>query len=487
MKQLGVRPYPEKNESLSGYLLRLASWNGFVSINELLHAIGVNKPKTRLWGLWKKEEIEDAFKSLSIVLNRTIEVIADPFKVQSQRWMFSELYFLQELRVDFPRICPECMKQEKTIDWRWNIASVARCNLHGALLVDHCPECHQPFDWGYRLFNGCSHCEFKWKTYKSEIIASSLPLEQRLYPKEDGSLVAEPQELRLFIQAMMFMARPYDARIDALQRVPFSQNHSQLILDALALLEDPSVKVEWQTRNQQKNGLFSAAIIKPKLKQLDNYKNTETISIDANFTERPEYVSRARNKPLMNDRGESLPYQVFHDDLAGLFSIRKEDLVDLIHKKALISLNSTEVLRDKIFDYRVLAQFIETRFFEVIPIEWIEINRKSPFLHQNLTEYGCLLTAILTNTVIGGFTDKVNISSVIVEPESFKKWHQLQIKLICSESISPKAAAQALRCSRDEIDNLVKQGVLKWASWQRGATLVDGPSLYQYLMQMRLI
>jgi hypothetical protein len=173
--------------------------------------------------------------------------------------------------------------------------------------------------------------------------------------------------------------------------------------------------------------------------------------------------------------------------LASLFSIRKEDLSDLINKKVLISLNSTDVLRDKIFDYRILAQFIEANFWDEIPIGWIEINRKSACLRQNLSEYGSLLMAILSKNVRGGFTNKVNIASVIVEPESFKNWLQLQMQLMCLESVSPAAAAQALSCSNNEIENLVKQGDLKWAAWQRGTNAVDGPSLYKYLCQRQLM
>jgi hypothetical protein len=485
MVLLGVRPYPEQNESLSGYFLRLATWNGFVSITELLQTIGVKKPKVRLWGLWKTEEIEDALTSLSVALNRSSSVIAAPFLIQSQRWMFSELYLLQELRVDFTRVCPECMKQEKTIDWRWNIASVARCNHHNSLLIDHCPQCHQPFEWRYQLFTGCTHCEFKWKSYSSETISPCTPFEQRLYPHEDGSLNATQEELSLLIQAMVFMARPFDARIDALQRVPYSPNHSRLVLNAFALLEDPSVQFDWQKRNQQKNGLFAEPIIQPKLKQLDFPRELEIKSIAPDFVERPEYVSRARNKLRMTDNGESVPYQVFHDELAALFAINKADLIDLINKKVLTSLNSTEVLRDQIFDYRKFAQLIAANFYNEIPEGWIVVDRKSTFLRQNLTEYGSLLTALLTKDVLGGFTDNVNVSSVIVEPERFQNWLQQQIEVICGEPISPTDAAKVLRCSRDEIDELVKQGILKWASWQRGATLVDGPSLYQYLLQIR--
>jgi len=182
MPSFGVRPYPHPIESLNGYLIRLATWNGLQGISELTKVIEMNKPKFRNWGNWRNSDIASLEAALSKVLTREEDQVLAPIAAHlSLEWMYSKKRMVEQLSLDFPRICVQCLADSDIMDWRWELGTVALCHKHCTLLIDTCFKCNRPLEWKFGLLDGCPHCDLRWKGVPVDAVPVSLtPLEMQL-------------------------------------------------------------------------------------------------------------------------------------------------------------------------------------------------------------------------------------------------------------------------------------------------------------------
>jgi len=161
-KMLGVRPYPLRCESFSGYLLRLCDLNGIERISQLLIAAGVNNPKTTGYTNWSEKHLDAALEALSVVLNRDKHKILECHDGDSESTqiisegdtvpMYAQSRHVQRLIARFIRICPICMAHSSVINSMWQCITVARCPEHQTKLIDCCPECNEPLKWQASIF-----------------------------------------------------------------------------------------------------------------------------------------------------------------------------------------------------------------------------------------------------------------------------------------------------------------------------------------------
>lgn len=155
-----IRP----NESLAGYLLRVAERNGYRGIRHFLSTVGIR------CGTQISDEIRHLMTTPT-ALERLGEVtvsdrkqllahLADPLPPGAA---YMEAIFWQDCRIDLDAlspyrapVCPHCIKLGMA-DWSWEIAPVVACCTHRTYLVDVC-SCGAPIDWNRPSLAHCAGC-----------------------------------------------------------------------------------------------------------------------------------------------------------------------------------------------------------------------------------------------------------------------------------------------------------------------------------------
>jgi hypothetical protein len=488
MNILGVRPYPANNESLTGYLLRLASLHGLDGVSELLRIIQVKKPKSRRFGLWSVNELHDALTALGPVLNRDKTCVFPSLPhLNEMGWNFSQTRVLSELYVDFPRVCPHCLDIRQYIDWRWGIGTVARCIEHNELLIDTCPACDSALEWKSKLLRGCTHCDYKWSQFPSSSwchVAFS-PLEGALFPDENGDIKANSEALNAVCVMIIATARPFDSLIQSFQRIPYTKTHSELLLNALALLEHSQQMQHWvnlrleRSIDEQRLGEEIPFLIRNRIPDLLTYVTaTEQLQPNFEFVEHIEYVRPARVKLVKNNDKSALRYHLSHADLARRLKLSK---ADLLHTADTIkSINGTSVIRDQLYDSRLTIDYLSVFVKRLPPINWVLITTKEKILRIFLCPFGKLLRAILAKEITGSLVSTDDLSSVNIEPKQLYNWLMSNFKRECEGTVSIVNVAKALTCGPEKVKILVESGELQYAAWQRAGNHISGASLYKY-------
>jgi cell division inhibitor SulA len=143
---LPVRPPPAAGESIAGYLMRVASENGFKSVSQLCAAAARSG----------REPLGVLFEWLAL----TKEARGRVFGVLPRRW-FSAPPPLGLSVADFNhsvrRWCPLCLAERQVLDGVWGMKLVCVCQVHGVWLHDTCPRCWEPQRWAGTEILRC-HC-----------------------------------------------------------------------------------------------------------------------------------------------------------------------------------------------------------------------------------------------------------------------------------------------------------------------------------------
>jgi|CEGE01.1.fsa_nt_gi hypothetical protein len=150
---LPIRPYPLQDESFAGYLLRIAYLNGWQSINGLASVIGLRPRKT--WSRLSELDLSDIASTLAPWLLRSASMLIQRFTPQiSNPLVFDPSRYIYDFRVDTPRVCIHCMREEAALKFEWSLLLVQHCAKHQCELSQCCPSCHKPFDVESRLLEG---------------------------------------------------------------------------------------------------------------------------------------------------------------------------------------------------------------------------------------------------------------------------------------------------------------------------------------------
>ena len=146
-KKLLRRPRPFKDESLAGYIIRLAESNYYPSPNWIFNMSSLKKRgiyanlfyrnKDDLQKLSLLSEIEEDVlwsmawtskrQSNSIFMN-TVKIFGDFVPIQS----ISKLHI---------KLCPICLRSAPYCRSVWDLSFITTCPLHNCLLIDYCPQC----------------------------------------------------------------------------------------------------------------------------------------------------------------------------------------------------------------------------------------------------------------------------------------------------------------------------------------------------------
>lgn len=132
---LPVKVTPYLYESCFGYVMRIAAANGYPHPGWVCEIEpSLKYPQSRL-----KEDIEDSLIRLA-GLSSFDTIFLDGALLVNRH--ISEVHYSYKLRM-----CPECIKTNKYLDFMWELSFAAACPTHGIQLIDSCHKCSSPLSW----------------------------------------------------------------------------------------------------------------------------------------------------------------------------------------------------------------------------------------------------------------------------------------------------------------------------------------------------
>lgn len=148
MMQIQMEPFVD--ESLHGYLLRLANGYGLQSSKQLLKAVNL-KPRLA-YDQQQLSSLADEF-GLSIdvltAMNPTTEACTPILSLKYQRSGCSP-------------ICSQCIGEAHYVRAMWDHELISACPQHGVLLLDTCPSCGEQITRERESITHCLHCNFSF-------------------------------------------------------------------------------------------------------------------------------------------------------------------------------------------------------------------------------------------------------------------------------------------------------------------------------------
>lgn len=154
----------------------------------------------------------------------------------------------------------------------------------------------------------------------------------------------------------------------------------------------------------------------------------------------------------------------------------------MVDTSCLKPLNTTNVLRDQLFDLRDLVFIIQqASVAEFSEGSTVTLTADSQILKSHFVRYWTLIGAVLNNEIRGWIQPELQFLRLHVHEEDLEGWLNVQLQKACCEPISMNRVMKALHCGETTLRKLVREGCFSWARWNTNKEWVDGPSLLRYL------
>lgn len=155
-------PKPQSDESLMGYVLRLAEANGYKSASWIFDlarlkinvASGGSDALYRIdWDSTVLEHVTGLTRTEINDLNcRQIESLFPTLRVSS----------FNAFRYSSPKVCPACLAQENYCRSVWDLLPFTACPAHESVMMSLCPKCGSRISWARKRVSVC-RCGFDWR------------------------------------------------------------------------------------------------------------------------------------------------------------------------------------------------------------------------------------------------------------------------------------------------------------------------------------
>lgn len=489
---LRLRPYPQTKEHLIEYLMRLCYINGFFKVTDLLLIIGMSPVKYGQISIWKPHYLKNLNEVLTVALGRPCDdVIALHKRTDNDSWLYGYDRVLQELIVDFPRICVHCVNEEKVIDWRWAVGTVARCSKHLVPLMDTCPSCEKPLVWDANILEFCPKCKKHWDLTSTKKYPPLTSMEESFWPDINGNMRATEKQIKDLTYAIYMSARPFDILIQHFGRIPFSKNHYQLVINGMNILTSENYRNKWRKKCERYWKTYPS-YIHPTHHFLENVEVTDELHQlqPTNIIERPEYLQKARITFITNKDNEKPTYHINLATLAETVNLSISDTTILFESRVfkIIHLCFSRKPKNNTLQIFNIKEIIKnTKRFTKGPKEKIEYEKLitgSELLASHLCEYGYIISAVFKKEIHGYFNNVFDLSEVYVDKSSLFLWLEAFRKNQCYQSISISRAASALLTNEETIKSLVYKGDLLWCRHIRKGKFINGKSFIRYIEQL---
>ncbi len=161
-KQLVVTFCPKVDESLRGYLLRLAENNCYHSILPMLKVIGLND------FTFITSTNKHIFESIATLTGVSIDQLmsrAYPSVSSKLTFFLGHPLHRKFILLNNVRICPVCLKESPYCRIIWELSPVTTCPKHNCLLIESCPVCGTKISWRRSHVAICK-CEYDFRSIK---------------------------------------------------------------------------------------------------------------------------------------------------------------------------------------------------------------------------------------------------------------------------------------------------------------------------------
>lgn len=427
---LGYSPSPIQGDTHLNYLLRLAYAHGIGTLPQFLQAIGMEKPKLNRWYDWKPVQQKNLISALSMVSRRDMtEEINSLTTIGHLSWLNGSDRMFKELLVNFPRVCPKCILEHERFDWRWSLGTVARCYEHKCNLLDTCPICDKAYEWHSNILKCCPNCNFKWANLPVPTSPEirRYEVEKVTWPSLNGD-VTQPIYLAHICAAIAAMARPFDTAYVPRTSIPYSKEHSKLVLQAMSALHRQTFP-DWvqEISDNRKQALSNEPspinIFKRHLGYSTLSKSGRRLTKLPIF-ERNEYEVKKNSKDVTEQEQNKGRYYINLFNLAKALGLTVADLNYLTSNGFIPCTVDSKTVENRLFNTLDVAKLLREHMStnNKREGETITVNASEPLLLKNHLTYGELLHSIWTDDIDGGMASPLVLDSIIVSKPQFMTW-----------------------------------------------------------------
>ncbi len=181
IRSLLVTPAPYQDESLAGYILRLAECNYYKSPNWILNLAGLRA--NQRFQLEYQADVPSRLSQLIRISDNQLRLMAlFPYEIVSQRKRKNFYYRVYKYG---RKLCPICLLEFCYCRQIWDWDLVKACPLHQCLLINKCDSCQQEIKWSRPGVARC-HCGGDFRN-ASVSVADSSQLRKSRYLYTIGS------------------------------------------------------------------------------------------------------------------------------------------------------------------------------------------------------------------------------------------------------------------------------------------------------------
>ena len=429
---LGYRPSPLQGDTHLDCLLRLAYAYGIGTLPQFLQAIGMEKPKLTRWYEWKPKQQQNLISALSKVCRRDMtEEISSLMTIGHLPWLNEPDRMFKHILVDFPRVCPKCVLENERLDWRWALGTVARCYEHKCNLLDTCPICGKAYKWHSSILKCCPNCQLKWAdlSIPTTPIIRRYGVENVTWPSLNGD-ITQPIYLAHICAAIAAMARPFDTAYVPRTSMPYSKEHSKLVLQAMSVLHRKTFP-DWvqEITDNRKQALPNEP---SPISMFKRHVGYSTLSKNGRrfpkfpIFERNEYVVKKDSKDVTEQEPNIGRYYINLFNLATALGLTVADLNYLTSDGFIPCAVNAETVENRLFNTLDVSQLLLEHMSKDIKGETMTVNASEPLLIEHHLTYGDLLHSTWTDVIDGSMASPLMLGAIIVSKPQFIALLQLE-------------------------------------------------------------
>lgn len=182
-------PAPHPDESISGYLIRLAESNGY-DFSDVWSLFGFDKESSQnkqpLAYIYGCGDYLVLSRRTGFSEERLKSLAYQPIQINAQQFvgtyeLFGNKLGSRMLRYKVSTLCAGCLTESAYQRKIWDLLSLTACPIHKCLLIDRCPQCDKPIH--YRRDRMC-FCSCGWDfraTETTPVLEKELRLVRRIY------------------------------------------------------------------------------------------------------------------------------------------------------------------------------------------------------------------------------------------------------------------------------------------------------------------
>lgn len=175
-KKLLRRPRPFRDESLAGYIIRLAQSNYYPEPNWIFKMSSLKKRGIYANLFYESEDNLQKLSLLSEIEEDILWSMAWTSKRQSNSIfmnkvkIFGDFVPIQSISKLHIKLCPICLRSAPYCRSVWDLSFITTCPLHNCLLMDYCPQCGKKIGYSRPGVSICK-CGYDWRNYEPESLS----------------------------------------------------------------------------------------------------------------------------------------------------------------------------------------------------------------------------------------------------------------------------------------------------------------------------